>query len=435
MNTRIKFTTRTAAAVFLTTIAAQAGPYSTGLNDPANPHDAPVPGFTGPHGAGKARIPDGNDGFQNPGNQVNPLFFAWASDYEDYARSDSDAGFSDPSYALGPVTGDNFDVVSLGDLTAAQLNAAQNNPGRITLKFDKPIHDLSGADFVIFENAFISANNTGGAGIGGVFAELAYVEVSADGVNFHRFNPASLTPSTVGAYGSLDPTNVHNLAGKHVNAYGDSWGTPFDIAQTGLSQITHIRLVDIPGRGDFKDGAENPVYDAWRTFGSGGFDLEAVGSISTLASFGEWPLLEGLVAGTRGEADDPDKDGIPNLLEYAFALDPAKADAAGTGWKLQLHTDVTGTFVEVVILRDERTVDLVRDIQVSEDLVVWTTLARSTAGGSFLPQNGFSPLVTNQRAGGIASVGVIREDRIRDTRPVAGASKRFYQLKVTRMAP
>lgn len=434
MKLRIHPVTRTAAFVVLTIAAAQAGPYSTGLNDPANVHDAPVPGFTGPHGVGKARIPDGNDGFQNPGNRVNPLFFAWASECEDYTRSDSDAAFADPSYALGPVTGDNFDVVSLGDLTATQLNAA-SEPGRITLKFAQPIRDLSGADFVIFENAFISANNTGGTGIGGVFAELAYVEVSADGVNFHRFNPASLTPSTVGAYGSIDPTNVHNLAGKHVNAYGDSWGTPFDISQTGLTEITHIRLVDIPGRGDFKDGAGNSIYDAWRTFGSGGFDLDAVGSISTPMTFGEWPLLASLAPGTRGEADDPDKDGIPNLLEYAFALDPSTADAPGTGWRHQLHTDGTGAFVEVVTLRDERGTDLVRDIQVSEDLVVWTTLARSTAGGPFVPQNGFLPLVTEQRAGGIASVGVIREDRIRDTRPVSGSSKRFYQLKVTRMAP
>ncbi|RYD33851.1 MAG: hypothetical protein EOP85_20390, partial [Verrucomicrobiaceae bacterium] len=175
-------------AIVALTPVAQAGPYSAGVNDPANLHDAPVPGFTGPHGLGKARIEDSSGGFQNPGNRVNPLFFAWASDYENYQRSDSDAGFNDPTYALGPVTGDNFDVVSLGDLTASQITAG-HQPGRITLKFAKPIHDLSGADFVVFENGFISANNTGGAGIGGVFAELAYVEVSADGVNFERFNP------------------------------------------------------------------------------------------------------------------------------------------------------------------------------------------------------------------------------------------------------
>lgn len=33
---------------------AGAGPYAAGLGDPANAFDAPVPGFTGPHGAGQA---------------------------------------------------------------------------------------------------------------------------------------------------------------------------------------------------------------------------------------------------------------------------------------------------------------------------------------------------------------------------------------------
>lgn len=422
------------AAVALTASAAQAGPYSAGLKDPANVHDAPVPGFTGPHGVGKARIPNGNGGFQNPANRVNPLFFAWAADYTDYVRSDTDAGFGDPTYALGSVTGDNFDIVSLGDLTAEQLTAG-NPPGTITLQFARPIRDLSGADFVIFENGFVSANNTGGTGIGGVFAELAYVEVSADGVNFHRFNPVSLTPSPVGGYGTVNPTNVYNLAGKHVNAYGDSWGTPFDIAQTGLAEITHIRLIDIPGRGNFTDGSGNPVYDGWWTYGSGGFDLEAVGSISTPMTFDEWPLLEELPADRRGEGDDPDQDGIPNLLEYAFALLPGERDAPDTGWRHGIHAAGGESFVEVACLRDERLTDLVREIQVSEDMKVWTTIARSTAGAPFLPQNDFQPVITEERAGEIASVGVIRQDRIRDMRPVAGAARRFYQLKVTRTVP
>lgn len=422
------------AVAALTTLRVLGGPYSAGMNDTANAYDAPVPGFIGPHGIGKARITDGSGEFQNPDNRVNPLFFAWASDYEDYLRSDTDAGFDDPTYALGPVTGDNFDVVSLGDLTAARISAG-SPPGRITLKFAKPIRDLSGADFVIYENGFVSTNNTGGAGIGGVYAELAYVEVSADGVNFHRFNPVSLTPSPAGGYGSVNPTDLYNLAGKHVNAYGDSWGTPFDIAQTGLGQITHIRLIDIPGSGDFKDSSGNPVYDAWRTFGSGGLDIEAVGSISTMMTYGEWPPLGGLPAGERGLADDPDGDGIPNLLEYAFALLPDQRNAPGTGWRHEIHTYGGDSFVEVVCLRDERLTDVVRDIQVSGDMKVWTTIARSTAGGLFLPQNGFTPIITDERAGDIASVGVVRQDRIRDIRPVSGEQRRFYQLRVTRIQP
>ena len=60
------------------------------------------------------------------------------------------------------------------------------------------------------------------------------------------------------------------------------------------SNINYVRIVDIPGSGDFEDEAvkhieasswpawdfyanNHPIYDAWLTFESGGVDLEAVG--------------------------------------------------------------------------------------------------------------------------------------------------------------
>jgi hypothetical protein len=190
-----------------------------------------------------------------------------------------DPGWDDPSLALGPVTGDNFDIVSLGDLNSSQI-AAGASAGQITLSFSRGIGNRAGADFAVFENSLGTSST--------VFAELGYVEVSSDGTHFARFPSASLTPSAVGPYGSIDPTNVHNLAGKHVNAYGNSWGTPFDLSdlsadplvqskQVNLSGIRYVRIVDIPGDGSFKDSNNRPIYDAWLTFGSGGFDLEAIG--------------------------------------------------------------------------------------------------------------------------------------------------------------
>lgn len=413
---------------------AIAGPYSSGLDDPANAHDAPVPGFTGPHGVGKARLDDGFGTIENPSNRVNPLFFAWAGGYLDYERSDSDAGFSDPEVALGPVTGDNFDVVSLGDMNATQI-AGGESPGKITLHLERPVLNLSGADFVVFENGFGSRFDTGGSGSGGVWAELAYVEVSGDGEVFHRLPGASLSPSAVGGYGSLDPTDLFNLAGKHVNAYGDSWGTPFDLEGLGLDVITHVRLVDIPGDGSFVDSEGRPIYDGWRTFGSGGFDLEAVGAISTDMTYREWPSLEPLPEDARGVNDDPDKDGIPNLLEYAFALEPWVADAPSEGWASEMVSDSGSLFFELSSLRDERLVDLTREIQISEDMSSWETVAVSKAGKGFQAANGHELSINEERAGGISSVGVIRRDRILDLNPVKASARRFYRLNVSRSLP
>lgn len=415
--------------------AALAGPYSSALNDPANSYDAPVPGFVGPDGIGKARLDsftvdeNGDPIYENPDNFANPLFFGWAASIINYERSDSDTSFSNQDLALGPVTGDNFHVVSLGDLSAS----AAAPPGTITVALTKPVKNLSGADFVVFENGHVTQSNQGGAGIGGIFAELANVWVSANGVDFVKFPATSLTTAAVGMYGSLNPTNLHNLAGKHVNAFGNSWGTPFDLTQVGLAQITHIRIVDVPGNGDFLDESAHPIYDAWRTFGSGGFDLEAVGAIATLTTYDDWPPLANLAPDARGQADDPDGDGLPNLLEYAFGSVPWLGDAARVTPELHLVTVGNGTFGELTFLRDERLADLVYEVQISSSLTenTWTTIARSSGGGIIQPAVGHLPLVSESTASDIASIGVIRRVTVRDESPVVSSNPRFLRVKVT----
>jgi hypothetical protein len=115
----------------------------------------------------------------------------------------------------------------------------------------------------------------------------------------------SLTPKAVGQYGTIEISNVYNLAGKHPNANGICTGTPFDLQEIAndpnvvagvvdINNINYVRIVDIPGSGDFYDEAvthiapytwpawdfyanSHPIYDAWVTFGSGGLDVEAVG--------------------------------------------------------------------------------------------------------------------------------------------------------------
>ncbi|MEA3224692.1 MAG: hypothetical protein U9Q07_01985, partial [Planctomycetota bacterium] len=120
----------------------------------------------------------------------------------------------------------------------------------------------------------------------------------------------SLTPEPVGRYGTIEISNVYNLAGKHPNANGICTGTPFDLTEiaddpdivSGLvdvNDIRYVRIVDVPGSGDFLDEAvmhidagtwpvwdlyadNHPIYDAWDASPtapdpSGGFDLEAIG--------------------------------------------------------------------------------------------------------------------------------------------------------------
>lgn len=161
-------------------------------------------------------------------------------------------------------------VVSLGD------------GGIAILTFTSPITNGLGYDFAVFENSFND-----------VFLELAFVEVSSDGVNYFRF-PATSNTQTLTQIGPFDntgdATKLNNLAGK----YRANYGTPFDLqelsSQIGLNinAITHVKIIDVVGNINAPyatyDTNNNPINDPYPTaFGSGGFDLDAVGVINQLA--------------------------------------------------------------------------------------------------------------------------------------------------------
>jgi len=181
----------------------------------------------------------------------SPLIQAWATGHVNYlAGAGVSAPFNTPSKAYGKAEGQSGEIVSLGD------------SGQITLTFAKPIANGPGADFAVFENSF---NDT--------FLELAWVDVSDGGTSFVRFTNDSLTANPVPFLGgSIDATNIDGLAGKYRGGYG----TPFDLAALGLSQVTHVRLVDVIGDGTAKDSTNDTIYDPYPTSGSAGFDLDAI---------------------------------------------------------------------------------------------------------------------------------------------------------------
>ena len=222
---------------------------------------------------------------------------AWATRVAEYAPASPAAPpWTDSSKALGPATGDFDDICSLGD------------GGFIILGLDAAIVNGSGADFAVFENSFYYAS--------GLFAELAFVDVSTDGINWARFASVSLTPNPVGTFGTIDPTDVHNLAGRHPNGYGTSEGTPFDLEDLAdapevlsglvdLNGINYVRLTDVVGNGSTFDSLSNPIYDPHPTdFASGGFDLEAVGVINEASP------------GRKGDFDGDDDVDFCDFMEF-----------------------------------------------------------------------------------------------------------------------
>jgi len=189
-------------------------------------------------------------------------------------------GLQDISNTSGPYAsiGDSSNAIGIADNSIVSLG----DGGMAVCTFQYPITNGPGADLAIFENSFSDD-----------YLEFAFVEVSSDGINFFRFPATCNIQDTLqtGPFDLSDATKINNLAGKYRALYG----TPFDLQElqgiSGLNSnaVTHVKIIDVVG-------SINPAYatydqngqkvnDPWPTaFGSGGFDLDAVGVIHDITN-------------------------------------------------------------------------------------------------------------------------------------------------------
>ncbi|MEM7305537.1 MAG: hypothetical protein AAF682_02645 [Planctomycetota bacterium] len=191
--------------------------------------------------------------------------------------------------ALGGPQGGGFglgslDVLSLGD------------GGELVLGFDVAIQDGPGADFTVFENGFVIS------GTPTVFAEVIFVEVSTDGVNFARF-PSRYAPaggSEMGAYsglcgglpvladvttGLVDPLNPVVSGGESFDL-ADLASDPLVLSsQLDLNAVNFVRLIDVVAGS--LDSFGTPIVD------SGPADVDAVAVLnSDVATAADGPVCD-----------------------------------------------------------------------------------------------------------------------------------------------
>ena len=133
--------------------------------------------------------------------------------------------------------------------------------GRITLEFvDNEVIDEDGPDLLVFENAFLERpGNDPKLG----FFELAKVELSSDGVEWHEIPYDTGTRKGCAGHhpvlanvedNDIDPTDPAKAG-----------GDPFDLKDVGLKVVRFIRITDI------NNGAGDK--------GTSGFDLDAVAAV------------------------------------------------------------------------------------------------------------------------------------------------------------
>ena len=207
------------------------------------------------------------------------IFIDWANSvtitrgYKDIAIPNN--GLVDYGVSSNAIGEANLSIVSLGD------------GGEAILSFNQSITNGNGADFAVFENGFLEDEESELA-----FLELAYVEVSTDGVDYVRFPSVSENQidTQIDGFGYMNARYIYNFAGKYIQNYG----TPFDLSElillvngttVDLDNINFIKLVDVVGTIDANfathDNGNNIVNDPYPSnFSSGGFDLNAIGVIN-----------------------------------------------------------------------------------------------------------------------------------------------------------
>lgn len=265
------------------------------------------PSFRNPAGGGITSLGELYSPVTAPGGINSPFNKAYAPQI----------GTKPNAFHAGSGSATNFNG-NVNDPTDTYGFVGIDQPGSITLGFgNRVIRNGAGADFAVFENAFALGGPTS------LLAELAYVEVSSNGIDFLRFPSVSLNTAPTGVSGAFqgyDATNIYNLAGKHISG----WGTPFDLdslttlplvlnGTVDLNAISFVRLVDVVGTGALDDGfgntlagvardsLGNPILDNWLTYDSAGFEYlgmnaGAVGLVNftTIPEPRTWAILASL---------------------------------------------------------------------------------------------------------------------------------------------
>jgi hypothetical protein len=194
-------------------------------------------------------------------------------------NNNAGGGTFNPANALGAPSG-------LGTGNGSAHTHSLGVAGWLSLGFGVTLVDGPGADFLVAENPFLT-------GPGRVYAELAFVEVSSNGVDFARFpslffggDGSSFAINNVGFVSGLagqtpvfaNPANPNVDPQDVVEAGGDA----FDLADlrshplvvrglVQLAAIQHVRLVDVVS-GQSADGRGRTILDP----SSGSADIDAL---------------------------------------------------------------------------------------------------------------------------------------------------------------
>lgn len=170
----------------------------------------------------------------------------------------------------------------------------------------------------------------------------------------------------------------------------DEAGTPGTPILHGLAPLTHLPVPE--------------TIVSWRTF-----------------QFGAANLTPAQEADLWGNDADPDRDGLPNLLEYALTTNPLAPDSSPV-----LGGQSAGRLT-LTYSRNPQRPDLRYSVEVAPSLETpnWSLLAVSEAGGATVAAPPALPRITETESGKLVSV------QVRDALTMTSQARRFLRLRIT----
>jgi hypothetical protein len=276
----------------------------------------------------------------------------------------------------------NSPVVSdTGPYTCVATNAAGSTATRAaTLIFYDPAKTIPtlvwSTPAAITYGTALSATQLNASAVGGIAGTFTYTPAVGTILGIGTSQPLSVTftPTNTATYNSAYKTTTITVNRPAQTITFAAVGTkvttdaPFTLAPTASSGLP-VTLSVVSGPATVSGytitltGATGTV--ALRASQAGNTDYSpataANRSFAVIPPFLAYLATAGIPGNQRGPLDDPDGDGIPNLLEYALGLAPATATAAGLPAAELINSDLTFTYTRAradVTYEVQTTVDL-----------------------------------------------------------------------------
>jgi hypothetical protein len=132
-----------------------------------------------------------------------------------------------------------------------------------------------------------------------------------------------------------------------------------------------------------------------------------------------WKSAHGLdpnsVSTDNSAAGDPDHDGVPNILEYAFNTDPQTFNLIPGSTSVQINPSDSLPYLQLIYSRRIGVLDLTYTVEVSDDLINWSSPSGSVTQLNVAPNGD----------------GITESVTVRINYPLNSTPQKFAHVKVT----